>query len=403
MEVYFSGNFWGHHEKEELALREIRLNRAFVWEDMQGFIPAVYTGEDGFVIDLCVRIDRQRIEAFVEKWLDRAENGRLTPQEHEELMQDDPYRELFSIDIVVNGESLQHAHGCGCSFNPVMVERQKRMEAEERERFAAEYAQAYEAGEELFIEEESEQDRRPLEETIADAYGCDKTQGWYYKRCAFHWPGTEISYEENADGCMEEKRVPGGQITEIQSLSVTFRAEKTSKSAESFETAGNCEGQQVELRDPFTGERVLLTIHECEDAALPEETFRNMQGMEYPTHYRTISYTTEPELKQDALMVQELGQGDAPRMLHLEKPDAEKEADGTKAVMCPESKASGAISIIGGADGPTSIFIAGRSPVKERRVAMSALHFEPVKQVLWKPVFRLAERSDMTMELIAVH
>lgn len=395
MEVYHSGNFWGHHKKEEQALQEIKLNREFVWEDVRGFIPAIYTGTDGFVIDLCVRIDRQRIEAFIEKWLDRAESGKLTEKEHEQLMREDPYKERFSIDVAVNGETLPHAHGCGCCFNPVMIERQERLAAEERARFAAEHAQAYEAGAELLSDEGSEQKGCSLEEMLADAYGCDKGQGWYFMRSAFQWPGTEISYEENTDGNMDERRVPGVQIEKIESVSVTFHAEKTSISAEAFETASDCKGQQVELHDPFTGERVLLTIHECEDAVLPEETFRNVQGMEYPTHYRTISYTTEPELAQDALMVQDLARGDAPRMRNVEESEGEDKTDGSRT----EVRLACTVALIGGADGPTSIFIAGRSPVKERRIAMSALHFEPVERVSWKPTFRRTERSDMTMEL----
>lgn len=158
MKIYHSGNFWGHHKKYERALHPVVQNREFVWEDVSGFIPAVYTGADGLVMDLCVRIDRQKVEAFVEKWQEMTKNGSLTEEEQEQLA------------------------GKG---------RRKSL----------------------------------LEEEIADAYGCDKTQCWYFMRQAYDWEGTQTAYEEGADGELKEHRTRGAQIRDIRSMSVTFRAD----------------------------------------------------------------------------------------------------------------------------------------------------------------------------------
>ena len=168
MKVYHSGNFWGHHKKYERALHPVVQNREFVWEDVSGFIPAVYTGADGLVMDLCVRIDRQKVEAFVEKWQEMTKNGSLTEEEQEQLMRENPYEVHFSVDLEVNGRMLPHAHGCGCCWNPVILEQQE----------------------------------------------------------AYDWEGTQTVYEEGADGELKEHRIRGAQIRDIRSMSVNFRADR---------------------------------------------------------------------------------------------------------------------------------------------------------------------------------
>ena len=61
-------------------------------------------------------------------------------------------------------------------------------------------------------------------------------------------------------------------------------------------------------------------------------------------------------------------------------------------VFTPEQAA--AIGIIGGADGPTSLFLAGKWSGEARSV-MSSLYFEPVEKICWKPNFMEKEREDL--------
>lgn len=62
-------------------------------------------------------------------------------------------------------------------------------------------------------------------------------------------------------------------------------------------------------------------------------------------------------------------------------------------------KAAAAISIIGGADGPTSI-ITGQTASKKLHAACSALHFSPANSVEWRMVFRETQYADFNLDLL---
>ena len=61
--------------------------------------------------------------------------------------------------------------------------------------------------------------------------------------------------------------------------------------------------------------------------------------------------------------------------------------------------------MIGGADGPTAIFMvrSGRKPEEEisgRHMACSSLHFESVEDVEWRVEFREKMREDVCVTLV---
>ena len=56
------------------------------------------------------------------------------------------------------------------------------------------------------------------------------------------------------------------------------------------------------------------------------------------------------------------------------------------------------IGIIGGADGPTSIFVSGGAP-SDRRVAYSSLHFAQPEQVTWQLRFSVVPRGEISEKL----
>ena len=93
-----------------------------------------------------------------------------------------------------------------------------------------------------------------------------------------------------------------------------------------------------------------------------------------------MNYRMEPEITQENLYFNDCAQGDQPVM--------------------KDDKVVTSVSVIGHADGPTSIFLAGKLEEKmEGRIACSALHFEPVEDVVWQPVFRVDEDDCVTINL----
>lgn len=56
------------------------------------------------------------------------------------------------------------------------------------------------------------------------------------------------------------------------------------------------------------------------------------------------------------------------------------------------------IGIIGGEDGPTSVFVSGGAPA-DRRVAYSNLYFTPPEQVTWQLRFSVVPRGEISEKL----
>ena len=75
MEVYFGTNFWDDR-KAGAPLAKIPVHGAaegdmLAWENKKVRIPAVYVGQEGAVLDLCICVPLPDISEYMEKWKDR--------------------------------------------------------------------------------------------------------------------------------------------------------------------------------------------------------------------------------------------------------------------------------------------------------------------------------------------
>ncbi len=78
MEVYYSTDetIWGHSKQAE-QLTKFSINRTVLWEEQEIFIPAVYVGVSGAMLDLCVKIPSGDMIRFLKKWENPAESASL--------------------------------------------------------------------------------------------------------------------------------------------------------------------------------------------------------------------------------------------------------------------------------------------------------------------------------------
>lgn len=121
---------------------------------------------------------------------------------------------------------------------------------------------------------------------------------------------------------------------------------------------------------------------------------RRMGEWEYPTHLTAMTYAVSPEISRRALQIQDCG-GDRPRRILPRDPE-DRFLPEAKNDMCVMAGAS-AIGIIGGADGPTAIFMAGKG---EPRCTFSSLYFEPGKPVEWRMRFYEQRVEDLEVKLL---
>lgn len=203
----------------------------------------------------------------------------------------------------------------------------------------------------------------PWARSAIQHYGLDPAYGWAIWRAAFLW--TPL-------------RKP-----QIKTLSVTLMKGPLAISGPHFHVSAS--GARFEFTHPTTGARHTLTVQEYEQKEMPNNRFKG--DYECPEHYILMCYTLSPDLPDGAFIVTDCKRSDKPRQKYT-NPSG--------------SSASGvcvSVGIIGGADGPTVLFVGGSEQGKSR-AACSSLHFEPVDKVEWRMVFYEKKHEDITVELI---
>ena len=197
---------------------------------------------------------------------------------------------------------------------------------------------------------------------IVKHYGLDLEQGWDLRQWSFPWA---------------TKRRPA----HITSLTLTLTQREQPAEAVQFTAAP---GKAVEFAHPVTGVPCVLTVKDLKPARLPENDLPHMgPPMEWPREFVEMTYTLTPAVTTGWVQVNDCASSDKP----IRKSDAPTE--------------DGAIGIIGGADGPTAIFVSGKQQ-GDTRTACSSLHFAPVEpeNIRWKVTYYQKQFPDETIALL---
>lgn len=187
---------------------------------------------------------------------------------------------------------------------------------------------------------------------VLEHYGCDASKGWVFLRHAFRW---------------ETRRKP-----KLRSLQVKLEREPQYFSGIRFCPEKN--GEKVSFLHPVTGMRHTLTVLGVSQGKLDHSGFAD--GWEWPEHYMQMQYTLSPDLPEEEFYVRDCCGGDAPRQ---------------------KERRAAALGIIGGADGPTAVFIAGKEGLGAHQ-AYSSLYFEEPASTEWRMEFRVKMREDITVD-----
>lgn len=337
--VYYAQGYHYHGDKEKPGV-EIPINRQFTWYDKVWHVPAVYSCSKGLVVDFCVEIEPEEIKKFLEK----AEKygyreDRWSDEIREEMRRSNPTEIDFCAEVVVNGKKLEHRSGNGFGWWPESLRTEEGGWAEE-----------------------------PEIEQMFKHYHLGRNKGWMFYRTSFAW----ATLKKPA----------------IKSLQLTMEARKISMVAKRFLTPPI--GESIHFTRPVTGEKYTLAVLETEDQQMDGQRMERLYHgeLEFPTHYKAMTYTLSPEVEKGEFTLQDCEQSDQPR----------------KKLGNSEGKngiAASSIAIIGGADGPTSVFLlAGGQKSTQPRSVCSALHFEPVKEVEWKAMFWEKPCKELEIDLL---
>lgn len=195
-------------------------------------------------------------------------------------------------------------------------------------------------------------------------YGLPRDCGWVIWRLCCPWDGKRLTPE---------------------TLELTLTAEKTARAGAAFTAEA---GKEVPLTDPRTGLPHILRVISLKQETMEQNSLL-ARGMVYPRKYTELRYTLEPPLPAGDFTVQDATPNDEVRFSSAE--------DGVS------MEGSACIGIIGGADGPTAVFVTTKEKGKaadEVRTAYSSLRYEPAKTVTWRIRFMERPKDDITVTLL---
>ena len=195
-------------------------------------------------------------------------------------------------------------------------------------------------------------------------YGLDESQGWVFHRWSCPWA---------------TKRKP-----EIKTISLKLERELVTIQGIHFKNPSV--GDVISFVHPIHGTEHKLTVLAYEKQEFPRQGFQH-EEYEFPTLHTAMTYTLEPELPGRNFQVRDCLQNEQPKRKPRNQFEPEANYDAC------------AIAIIGGADGPTAVFVSAGHNL-EQHCALSALRFEYADDIEWKIVFREKLMEDIETELL---
>ena len=341
MEVYYTTDetIWGHSKQEE-QLTKVSINRTVLWEDQEIFIPAVYVGVSGAMLDLCVKIPSGDMIRFLKKWENPAESASLkNPEEYEQFESENPSCKHFNTELCLNGTPLALAMGSNLFWYSADVVHQT--EAKE----TLSQARTAPAANDGAV---SPWQNDPDAELVRTAYHCGADCCWQFGRFVYQWTDAPV--------------------LSPQEVTLLFRARPKPVTAGHFVTVSGSGTKPVELLKavhPTTGREYTITQRECR---LTRHSFDNTKGISYPEYSQSLIYSISPSLAPELYEIADCSAGDTPRR--------------TDAPGIPCSH--------------TAAFSCAPSPAPDKRLAVSSYHFDRFfSEVCWRLVFYVTPKEDL--------
>lgn len=365
--VLFDENFWGSAREEDPAFEagmeierpmstvEHPVNQMVIWCGEMWKILSVYTCEKGFVIDYCKQTDPEELHTFMEKYQEAHLEDDFDEEVFERLQLENPTAPNAAIRVSRGDVELRTRGSSGFHYMPEDMDK------------------GITSGSDVDNGPDSEEDcgktvADPVEQACMEHYGLNPSLSYSITRAHFLW---DEGHEEDLSG-----------------LTVTFYERDAHVPGEHFTLTGGI--QEIPLVHPVTGENYTLHIDHIESNELPKEHFERMNRirgddepeMLYPSHFETVYYSVEPKEGEEQFCLKACAKGDAP----VEKGRGETAA-------C-------SVTVIGGANGPTSVFVAGKVRSELHMKSMcSPLFFEPTPVREWYVTYFVKRREDLNVEL----
>lgn len=260
--VNFEGGFWGDFG---WGSQKVPVHQSFQYCDETCVVPYLYLCPEGVVIDYCVGIEPEMLDAFLKKWNfpERTECDDFTPEELEAIDDEHPLMFHFDINkITINGTALKRTHGCSTSYVPESCQID---EYRHREKELLPYLQRYDL---------------------------DDKKVWKIERASYAW--AKIKPET------------------IESLELYITSDK--KTFNGIHLLNPKEGDVFKFLHPVTGREHELTVLSCEQQIFDKERFQDDE-FEYPKHFYAMQYQIIPDIPMENVWISDCVQSDPPKYI----------------------------------------------------------------------------------------
>ena len=257
--VCFDDNLW-QPENQKHGGTEIAVNQEFFWGNHRWLIPAVYSCEEGLILDFCMQIEPEQIRSFQKKWgldLDSGAHEHFSKEQQMEIERDDPSRFDFYPHLILNGQALDCSRASTIYHNPCQPEDAGRVESK----------------------------------YVISHYSLDASYSWSIRRFAFPWEAERPSA--------------------ITTLSITMEQQPVFFPGPCFQVTAP--GDRFCFVHPTTGQSHTLTVQEYEQQECPQEESESTSEWDFPTHCTVMAYTITPELPDNSFSIQDCAEGDQAR------------------------------------------------------------------------------------------
>lgn len=359
MNVYYSKNLWGR-DRYAKKLTPVPLQKTILWNTQELFLPAVYVGEAGAVLDVCEKIPVSDMESFLKKWDRERRLSLKTQEELEQFHAENPGSRDFMTEMSLDGSPLSCRISAGLMWYPPAV---FQMTADETGAPYEDKSPALQTSPAAISDtakaaSDGDWTNDKIAEELMDAYGCDRTCCWHFGRISYEW-----------------KSAP---VLSPQKISLFFKDRPVPVTTGYFTTDLSCRNEKITITHPATGQNYELTILGCEPMqhSLSFDQI-GTKGILYPEHSQVLTYKISPEIPDSLFSIRDCSDGDHPRKADTTDTDKE-DADKEQKKQCLSS----------------SVFVIGNHRGSDH-AAVSSLHFEPVSTVQWRAVFHIKKKADL--------
>lgn len=261
-DVVFGGSFFGKSNcPGAQAEKTLALTCGFLWGEEHWQLPAAYICDKGIVLDFCVQIAPERMNAFLAKWdFASMDESALTAELRRQITDENPLEIRFLPHLTANGITLSTGNRSSLSWIPPAC-------LPHGQRNCREAA------------------------AILSHYGLDETQAWSFHRVSFGWTVAE----------------------KAEFLTMELRLERTPTELESIRFRSPAVGDVISFKNPVTKQPYALTVCAYEQQTV-DFAPDHLKAYHVPTQLTKLEYTLCPEPAKDRLFVRDCRSNDELRL-----------------------------------------------------------------------------------------